>query len=79
VTPTKSNGIKLELFIFDIFPFLSTQCTASASDFAVLSVPRSSEFSPLKNAPGAGIDCPETSKFCLVRSSLNEIISCLMD
>lgn len=52
----------MELFIFDIFPFLATGDSHSKSEFAVLSVARSDEFSPLKNAPGAGADCPETSR-----------------
>ncbi|KAJ3038610.1 UDP-N-acetylglucosamine pyrophosphorylase [Rhizophlyctis rosea] len=52
VKPTETNGIKLELFIFDVIPFTER--------FAVLEVPRSEEFSPLKNATGA--DSPETSR-----------------
>jgi len=65
VAPTKPNGIKLELFIFDIFPFLPIE--AGKTPFAVLSVPRAQDFSPLKNAPGAGVDCPETSvMICLL-------------
>jgi UDP-N-acetylglucosamine/UDP-N-acetylgalactosamine diphosphorylase len=48
--------MKLELFIFDIFPFVPLNA------FSVLSVPREDEFSPLKNGPGAGVDCPETSR-----------------
>ena len=66
VAPSKPNGIKLELFIFDIFPLLN----AGAHEFAVLSVPRDSEFSPLKNAPGAGIDNPETSRRDLFSQSV---------
>lgn len=55
VKPTSPNGIKLELFIFDVFPF--------TKNMTILEVPRKEEFSPLKNAPGtpAG-DCPETSR-----------------
>eukprot|EP00158_Paraphelidium_tribonemae_P003917 Partr_v1_DN26464_c0_g1_i2_m23956 putative pyrophosphorylase len=62
VSPSTPNGIKLELFIFDIFPMLTPELANSKTPFAVLSVPRTSEFSPLKNAPGAGVDNPETSR-----------------
>lgn len=65
-TPSKPNGVKLELFIFDIFPLLG-----ESDAFAVFSVPRSSEFSPLKNAPGSGVDCPETSRRDIFRQSLS--------
>ncbi|KAF8640391.1 hypothetical protein AX17_000061 [Amanita inopinata Kibby_2008] len=54
VKPTKPNGLKLELFVFDVFPF--------TEGFAVLEVERSEEFSPLKNAPGTGSDDPNTSR-----------------
>ncbi|KAJ1978682.1 UDP-N-acetylglucosamine pyrophosphorylase [Dimargaris verticillata] len=53
VAPTKPNGIKLEQFVFDVFPLTDR--------LAVFEVSRADEFSPLKNAPGAGADCPETS------------------
>ncbi|KAJ3056597.1 UDP-N-acetylglucosamine pyrophosphorylase [Rhizophlyctis rosea] len=52
IKPTATNGIKLELFIFDVIPFTER--------FAVLEVPRAEEFSPLKNATGS--DSPETSR-----------------
>lgn len=58
VKPTKPNGMKLELFVFDVFPFTKR--------FAVLEVSRSEEFSPLKNAPGTGSDDPETSRMDLL-------------
>lgn len=54
--PEKANGIKLEQFVFDVFPFLPME------KFACLEVERKSEFSPLKNARGTGEDDPDTSK-----------------
>ncbi|KAJ3399898.1 hypothetical protein CcCBS67573_g07405 [Chytriomyces confervae] len=55
VTPTANNGIKLELFIFDVFPF--------CEKLAVLESARKEEFSPLKNAPGSKDgDSPDTSR-----------------
>lgn len=54
VKPTKPNGMKLELFVFDVFPF--------THNMAILEVDRKEEFSPLKNAPGTGSDDPETSR-----------------
>ncbi|KAF9454196.1 UDP-N-acetylglucosamine diphosphorylase [Macrolepiota fuliginosa MF-IS2] len=54
VKPSKPNGMKLEMFVFDVFPHTER--------FAVLEVERSEEFSPLKNAPGTGSDDAETSR-----------------
>lgn len=48
------NGRKLELFVFDVFPY--------SERFSVLEVDRKEEFSPLKNAPGTKSDNPETSR-----------------
>lgn len=56
VKPEKPNGIKLEQFVFDVFPMLEL------SKFACLEVRREDEFSPLKNAAGTGEDDPDTSK-----------------
>ncbi|KAJ2159836.1 UDP-N-acetylglucosamine pyrophosphorylase [Coemansia sp. RSA 552] len=58
VAPTKPNGIKLERFVFDIFPYVQRM--------AILEVDRKDQFSPLKNAPGTGADCPETSRSDLI-------------
>lgn len=58
LAPTKPNGIKLERFVFDVFPFVEKM--------AILEVDRKDQFSPLKNAPGTGVDCPETSRRDLI-------------
>jgi UDP-N-acetylglucosamine/UDP-N-acetylgalactosamine diphosphorylase len=54
VKPNKPNGMKLETFVFDVFPFTKR--------FTVLEISRVEEFSPLKNAPGTGDSDPETSR-----------------
>jgi len=56
IKPEKPNGMKLEKFVFDCFPFLKME------KFACLEVKREDEFSPLKNAKGTGEDDPDTSK-----------------
>lgn len=48
------QGVKLELFIFDSFP-LAERC-------ALLEVRRGDEFAPVKNAPGAAADSPDTAR-----------------
>lgn len=54
--PSEPNGIKLELFIFDIFPLISME------KFGCLEVERKLEFSPLKNSNDAKNDNPKTCK-----------------
>ncbi|KAJ9489336.1 hypothetical protein VN97_g3923 [Penicillium thymicola] len=54
--PEKPNGIKLEQFVFDVFPMTPLE------KFATLEVHRHDEFSPLKNARGTGEDDPDTSR-----------------
>jgi UDP-N-acetylglucosamine/UDP-N-acetylgalactosamine diphosphorylase len=54
VNPSSNNGIKLESFIFDVFP-LST-------NMAILDVQREAEFAPVKNPPGTDSDSPDTAR-----------------
>mmetsp|Transcript_14398 Transcript_14398/g.25396 ORF Transcript_14398/g.25396 Transcript_14398/m.25396 type:complete len:347 (-) Transcript_14398:1604-2644(-) len=54
VKPTENNGIKLEMYIFDVFPLASTM--------AILECDRASEFTPVKNAPGSATDSPDTAR-----------------
>jgi UDP-N-acetylglucosamine/UDP-N-acetylgalactosamine diphosphorylase len=54
--PSKPNGIKLEQFVFDVFPLVAMD------KFGCLEVAREDDFSVLKNASGTGEDDPETSK-----------------
>jgi len=64
VKPTDNNGIKLEQFIFDVFP------SVDLDKFGCLEVLREDEFSPLKNAPGSATDSPEVCKMnCMKRST----------
>jgi UDP-N-acetylglucosamine/UDP-N-acetylgalactosamine diphosphorylase len=56
IKPETPNGIKLEQFVFDVFPLLELH------KFACMEVRREEEFSPLKNARGKGVDDPDTSK-----------------
>lgn len=59
VAPKEPNGVKLEMFVFDVFPF--------SKNVGVLNVNRDDEFSPLKNAPGTEKDSPETCRADLLR------------
>lgn len=56
VKPSSPNGIKLEQFIFDVFP------SVELSKFGCFEVDRADEFSPLKNADGAPNDTPTTCR-----------------
>ncbi|CAY70725.1 UDP-N-acetylglucosamine pyrophosphorylase [Komagataella phaffii GS115] len=56
IKPQNPNGIKLEQFIFDVFPSIPLE------KFGSLEVKRAQEFSPLKNAPGSKSDSPETAR-----------------
>lgn len=67
VTPSQNNGIKLEMFIFDIFSL--------ARKFGVMEVPREDEFAPVKNAPGAATDSPDTARELLSNQCIKWLIS----
>merc|ERR1719199_983025 len=54
VKPEANNGIKLESFIFDVFPL--------SSQMAILETLREEEFAPVKNAPGSATDSPDTAR-----------------
>jgi len=54
VTPKSNNGIKLEKFVFDVFPF--------STNFAIWEVPREQEFSPLKNSNDEKKETPTTCR-----------------
>lgn len=54
VKPTSNNGIKLESFIFDVFPL--------SKHMAILDVERANEFAPVKNPPGSDTDSPDTAR-----------------
>lgn len=61
VKPESNNGIKLESFIFDIFPL--------SERMAVLDALREDEFAPVKNAPGSASDSPDTARAYLSKQS----------
>ena len=54
VKPEKPNAVKMEQFVFDVFPMIDLAL------FGCLEVSREDEFSPLKNATGQ--DSPESSR-----------------
>jgi UDP-N-acetylglucosamine/UDP-N-acetylgalactosamine diphosphorylase len=54
IQPEANNGLKLESFIFDVFPL--------SKKMAVLDVLREEEFAPVKNAPGSPSDSPDTAR-----------------
>lgn len=66
-TPSVNSGIKLESFIFDVFPL--------SSRMAVLSVPRETEFAPVKNPPGALVDSPDSARKMLHAESKTWLVA----
>ncbi len=61
VSPTANNGIKLESFIFDVFPL--------SSKMAVFEVDRDQEFAPVKNGPGSDTDSPDTARLMVSKQA----------
>ena len=55
--PTEPNGLKFELFYFDILPL--------ANSSAAMVADRESEFAPVKNADGP--DSPESARMLVAR------------
>jgi UDP-N-acetylglucosamine/UDP-N-acetylgalactosamine diphosphorylase len=66
ITPESNNGIKLESFIFDIFPL--------SERMAVLDAVREEEFAPVKNAPGSTSDSPDTARAYLSQQAQKWVI-----
>ena len=60
VNPTEQNGMKLESFIFDVFPL--------SSNMTILQVKREAEFAPVKNSPGSETDSP-----CQAREMMSDL------
>lgn len=56
IKPSEPNGIKLEQFIFDVFPSVELE------KFGCFEVERAEEFSPLKNATTAPLDNADTCR-----------------
>lgn len=54
LSPDANNGIKLETFIFDVFPF--------SKRMAIVDVDRLDEFAPVKNKPGSPVDSPDSAR-----------------
>jgi UDP-N-acetylglucosamine/UDP-N-acetylgalactosamine diphosphorylase len=67
VPPETVNGIKLESFIFDIFPW--------SDRMAVLDAVREDEFAPVKNAPGSLTDSPDTARTYLSKRAQKWVIN----
>ncbi|KAM5466286.1 UDP-N-acetylglucosamine pyrophosphorylase [Microsporum audouinii] len=67
VKPESPNGIKLEQFVFDVFPFIPLE------KFAAIEVKREEEFSPLKNGKDSRDDNPDTSKRDIMQQGLRWI------
>ena len=67
-TPAANNGVKLELFIFDVFPL--------AERWVCMEVDREEEFAPVKNEPGNAVDSPDTARAMLSAQGRRWLESC---
>ena len=54
--PERPNALKLEAFIFDVYPL------APPAGVALLQGVRADDFAPVKNAPGSASDSPDTAR-----------------
>eukprot|EP00903_Cladosiphon_okamuranus_P019455 g17889.t1 len=59
--PSENNGIKLESFIFDVFPL--------SKNMVLFEGAREDEFAPVKNAPGSSTDSPDTAREMISRQA----------
>lgn len=59
--PSQNNGIKLESFIFDVFPL--------SKNMVLFEGTRDDEFAPVKNAPGSSTDSPDTAREMISRQA----------
>ena len=59
--PSENNGIKLESFIFDVFPL--------SKNMVLFEAAREDEFAPVKNAPGSSTDSPDTAREMISRQA----------
>jgi UDP-N-acetylglucosamine/UDP-N-acetylgalactosamine diphosphorylase len=62
ISPSKPNGVKLEMFIFDVFPL--------AEKWIAVEGLREEEFAPVKNEPGNSQDSPDTARAMLTAQSI---------
>ncbi|CAA7040602.1 unnamed protein product [Microthlaspi erraticum] len=62
-----TEGVKLEQFIFDCFPY--------APSTALFEVLREEEFAPVKNANGSNFDTPESAKLLVLRLHTRWVIA----
>lgn len=67
VEPEEPNALKFERFIFDILPY--------AKNAVVVEIDREEGFGPLKNAPGAEVDTPESVRAQMVRQAVRRLKS----